>query len=45
MCRYSQAVTLLADTVYLFGGASSDDGQTTYHSDLFSINCEYDMYY
>lgn len=39
--RYSQAATLLGETIYLFGGASSsEEATTTYHGDLFSLNCK-----
>lgn len=41
VCRYSQATCVCGGTVYMYGGASSDEeGGNSYHSDLFLINCE-----
>lgn len=43
--RYSHSVVLYDDVVYVFGGGSSrEDGTTTYHGDLFSLNCKMKNY-
>ncbi len=40
--RYSQATCVCGGTVFMYGGASSDEeGGTTYHSDLFLLKCEF----